>query len=52
MFALEDHITYWRELKQSDHIQVTLQLLDFDDKRLHCFMRMFHADEGYLSATL
>ena len=51
LFALEDHITYQRELKLEDGIRVTLQLLDFDDKRVHFFMRMFHADEGYLSAT-
>lgn len=51
MFALEDHITYQRELKVGDVARVTLQLLDFDIKRVHYFMRMFEADEGYLSAT-
>lgn len=51
MFALEDHITYQRELKLPDGVRVTLQLLDFDDKRVHYFLRMFHAEEGYQAAT-
>lgn len=51
MFALEDHITYQQELKASDPVRVTLQLLDFDAKRVHFFMRMFHQEEGYLAAT-
>jgi len=51
MFALEDHITYQRELKLGDEVRVTLQLLDVDDKRAHYFLRMFHADQDYLAAT-
>jgi acyl-CoA thioester hydrolase len=51
MFALEDHITYQQELKASDRVRVTLQLLDFDAKRVHFFLRMFHEEQGYLAAT-
>lgn len=51
MFALEDHITYQRELKVDDPLRVTLQVLDYDEKRVHYFMRMFHGEENYLAAT-
>ena len=52
MFALEDHMTYQRELKKGDALSITLQLLDFDEKRLHYFLRMYHVGENYLAATM
>jgi len=52
MFALEDHMTYQRELEKGDPLRITLQFLDFDEKRVHYFLRMYHADEGYLAATM
>jgi acyl-CoA thioester hydrolase len=51
MFALEDHLVYLKELREGEPFRVTLQLLDFDDKRLHYFQRLIHADKGFLSAT-
>jgi acyl-CoA thioester hydrolase len=51
MFALEDHLTYQRELREGDPFRITCQLLDFDEKRVHYFLRMFHAEEGVLVAT-
>lgn len=51
MFALEDHLTYQRELKEGDPIRITLQLLDVDEKRVHYFQRMYHAGESYVAAT-
>jgi acyl-CoA thioester hydrolase len=50
-FALETHLTYQRELKLGDALQFNLQLLDYDAKRIHYFLRMQHAREGYLAAT-
>ena len=50
-FTLEQHVTYLRELKLSDPILITCQLLDYDSKRLHCFLNMYHADVGFLAAT-
>ena len=50
-FTLEQHVTYLRELKLSDSILITCQLLDYDSKRLHCFLNMYHADVGFLAAT-
>ena len=52
MFALEDHMTYQRELEKGDPLRITLQLLDFDEKRVHYFLRMYHAEKDYLAATL
>jgi acyl-CoA thioester hydrolase len=51
MFALEDHMVYLKELRQGDPFRVTVQLLDFDEKRLHYFLRMFHGEKGFLAAT-
>ncbi len=50
-FTVEIHVTYIQELKLDDPIRVTFQLLDWDEKRLHFFGEMYHADEGYLAAT-
>ena len=32
-------------------MRVTFQLLDYDSKRLHFFQQLFHATEGWVSAT-
>ena len=50
-FVLETHVTYVQEVHQGDPLRFTAQLLDYDAKRLHYFLQMFHAEEGYLSAT-
>ena len=50
-FTAEVHVRYLRELHASDPVHVTFQLLDFDAKRLHYFEELYHADEGWLSAT-
>jgi len=50
-FALETHVTYQRELHEGDPLDFTFQLLDFDAKRIHCFMTMLHARERWLAAT-
>jgi acyl-CoA thioester hydrolase len=50
-FALESHLTYQRELREGDPLWFSLVLLDYDPKRVHYFMRMFHARERWLAAT-
>ena len=50
-FTLEGHITYDQEVLQGDRLRFTTQLLDFDEKRLHYFHIMYHADKGYAAAT-
>jgi acyl-CoA thioester hydrolase len=32
-------------------VRVSVQLLDYDSKRLHCFQKLCHATEDWLSAT-
>ncbi len=51
LFTAEAHIGYRRELSLGESVRMTLQLLDFDEKRLHFFMEMRHARDGWLAAT-
>ena len=51
-FTLETHTTYVRELHAGDRVKVTVQMLDYDAKRMHYVQEMFHAEEGWLSCTL
>ena len=50
-FTAEVHVRYLRELHAGDPVRVTFQLLAFDQKRMHYFEQLFHAEEGWLSAT-
>jgi acyl-CoA thioester hydrolase len=50
-FTAEVHVRYLRELHAGDPVRVTFQLLGCDAKRLHYFEQMFHAEQGWLSAT-
>lgn len=50
-FAVEAHITYQGELKKDDPYRVTTQILAIDEKRLHQFQCLYHAEEGFLAAT-
>jgi acyl-CoA thioester hydrolase len=50
-FTAEAHVRYLRELHEDDPVRVTFQLIDFDAKRIHYFEQLYHADEGWLSAT-
>lgn len=50
-FILQNHVAYLAELKLHDPIRVDFQLLDWDAKKVHYFMHMYHATEGFLAAT-
>ena len=50
-FTAEAHVRYLRELHAEMPVRVTFQLLDFDSKRMHYFEQLFHAREGWVSAT-
>ncbi|SRR5579875_14583 len=50
-FTAEVHVRYLRELHEGDPVRVTWQLLDYDEKRIHYFEQLLHAEEGWLSAT-
>jgi acyl-CoA thioester hydrolase len=47
----EAHVRYLRELRQTDPVRVTVQLIGYDAKRIHLFEQLLHADEGWVSAT-
>ena len=51
-FAAEIHTLYKRELKMHDRVRVTLQLVDYDEKRIHYYMEIRHAGEGWVAATM
>ena len=44
-FALEDHATYQHELHPGRPFFVSYQLLDFSDKLIHAFLRLFGEPE-------
>lgn len=50
-FSMEVHVNYLSELTLNDDVEVRLQLLDYDSKRLHFFQEMYHREQGYLAAT-
>ena len=47
----EIHVCYVREVFLADPVQVRQRILDLDDKRLHLYAELIHADEGWVSAT-
>jgi len=49
-YTAEFHICYLRELHVNDPVTVTLQLLDFDEKRFHIYQEIWHED-GWCAAT-
>lgn len=50
-FAVESHVTWQREISEGEPYIVTSQVLAYDTKRIHQFMRMYHGSEYYLAAT-
>jgi len=50
-FAVESHVIYRRELTLDDPFIVTAQILAYDEKRIHQFQRLYHAEQHYLAAT-
>ena len=50
-FTAEVHVRYLREVHEGDPVRVTFQLLAYDAKRMHYFEQLFHAEEGWVSAT-
>ena len=52
VYVAEAHVTYEREVKAGDVLRVTTQLVDADEKRLHFFHTMYHADAGYRVAMI
>ena len=49
---VESHITYNKELKMNDEVDVNLVFFDHDKKRLHYKMEMIHKQKQYLASTI
>jgi acyl-CoA thioester hydrolase len=47
----EMHVRYLRELHDGDAVRVSVQLLDYDAKRVRLFEQLLHATENWVSAT-
>jgi acyl-CoA thioester hydrolase len=50
-FTGEVHVVYRQELHVDHPARVRLQLVDHDPKRLHLYMELCHATEGWVSAA-
>ncbi len=50
-FTAEAHLCYLRELHEGAPVYATFHLLDYDAKRIHAVQELFHAEEGWRSAT-
>jgi len=50
-FTVEAHICYLRELPVDAPVHVESRVLDVDDKRLHAYQELFHAEDRWQSAT-
>lgn len=51
IFNVETHVVYRREVRSSDHVKVSFQLLGRDEKRLHAFQTMWRMADEELVAT-
>lgn len=50
-FTAEVHTLYLRELKLGEPVRATVQLIDHDDKRIHAYLELRHATEGWIAAS-
>ncbi len=51
VFTLGMNVDYRSELFEGDAIRIVTQLVDYDEKRIHYYHEMHHADSGRLAAT-
>lgn len=49
-YTAEAHVRYVREIHLGDKVKVSMRIVDFDQKRVHCIAELMHED-GWLSAT-
>lgn len=50
-YTVESHINYYQEVGSGEPLRFTTQVLGLDEKRLHFFHSMYHANTGDLLAT-
>jgi acyl-CoA thioester hydrolase len=51
IFVGEAHLRYRREIRLDTPVRITVQLVDYDVKRMHLYLEMRHSTEGWLAAT-
>jgi len=49
-YSLQNHVSYFSELLEGAGFQITVMLIDHDDKRMHLWMEMFN-EAGQLAAA-
>lgn len=50
IYTLETHVCYLDEMKLGETFEVHMQILDFDEKRVHAFFELY-GDQGKRAAT-
>lgn len=50
-YTVESHINFYKEVGSGEPLRFTTQVIGLDEKRLHFFHNMYHADQGDLIAT-
>jgi carnitine 3-dehydrogenase len=50
-YTVESHINYYKEVRSGEPLTFKTQLLGLDQKRMHLFHSMYHANTGDLLAT-
>jgi len=50
-FTAEIHTVYRRELSLREEVRATVQLIDYDEKRVHAYLELREAREGWVAAT-
>ena len=51
-FTGDFHIHYVQEGMESDPLRFHQWIVEFDEKRVHYWLEMYHAKEGFLAATM
>ncbi len=51
-FGVECHMNWIAEAMDGDELRCTTQLLGCDEKRMHYFHHMYHAEKGHLISTI
>lgn len=50
-FTAETHTVYVRELAVDTEVRTTVQLIAFDEKRMHAYLEIRHLAEAWVAAT-
>lgn len=50
IYTLETHVCYLDEMKLGENLEIHMQILDYDEKRVHAFLELYGA-QGKRAAT-